>query len=311
MKKIVYIVLCFNLLFVACSSEDTLDLSSGNNKIELTFEVDNYIKSTKATTPGSTEEQTIENLYLFLFPTTGSQSLKKYYISASTFSNGSWNNSDKKILLNTTQAEAGNRIVCIVANCSEIKTSLDNITSFDDLKTILYPTNNPWSTNITTPLLMTGNKTHDFNTNYQLNNVVLIRAVAKVQLNIKLSPEHQSIPIIASKSQYNYKYIDFDKNTYVLKPSAKTDNLVSSANWVAWTATGAVTSYVLDQNKVTSLSLTTYLNERDNAGSAIEISLPYQATGPLPPPEFGDETYKLLLPAKIERNHWYVYDVEI
>jgi hypothetical protein len=98
---------------------------------------------------------------------------------------------------------------------------------------------------------------------------------------------------------------------YVIKPSVKTDNLVSSSTWNAWTATGTVTSYTLVGGKVTGLTLTTYLNERDAAGSAIEISLPFMGSGPLPPPEFGDESYTLKLPAKVERNHWYIYDVAI
>jgi hypothetical protein len=125
---------------------------------------------------------------------------------------------------------------------------------------------------------MSGNKTHDFNTNYQLNNVSLVRALAKVQLNVKLSVQHYSIPVVDGKAQYSYKYIDFDKNTYVFKPSTKTDNLVSSNDWTAWSATGSVSSYTLDQGNVTNLTLTTYINERDNASSAIEIKLPYQAT---------------------------------
>jgi hypothetical protein len=33
--------------------------------------------------------------------------------------------------------------------------------------------------------------------------------------------------------------------------------------------------------------------------------------GPLPPPEFGPELYRLPLPEKIERNNWYRYDIEI
>lgn len=313
MEKIVYIALFLSVFFIACSSDNTSNPDAGNNNIELVFSVNSYIKNTtKATTnQGTIEEQTVGDLYVFLFPTTGSQTLIKYYTSTPAFTGGSWNSNDMKISLNLTQAEVGIRNVYIVANCSSMKAGLDAVTSLSELQSVLQTTDNPWSPNISSPILMSGNKTHNFNANYQLNNVPLIRAIAKVQLNIKLAPEHQGLPIVASKAQYNYKYIDFDKSTYVLKPSVKTDNMESSIAWTAWEATGMATSYVLDQGKVTSLTLTTYLNERDNAGSAIEISLPYQATGPLPPPEFGDETYKLLLPAKIERNNWYVYDIEI
>ncbi len=66
-----------------------------------------------------------------------------------------------------------------------------------------------------------------------------------------------------------------------------------------------------ETGNVPALQLITYLNERTKAGASIEISIPYIDGGILPPPEFGDEVYKLQLPAKIERNNWYVYDVEI
>lgn len=312
MKKIVYIALFLSLFFAACSSEDASEDSLQNKNIELSFSIDNYVRNTtKADNPGTTEEQTITDLCVFLFPTTGSQSLIKYYISAATFSGGSWSNSDKKVKLNLTQAEVGIRNVYIVANSVAFGINLNGINTLTQLQNAFLSISSPWSANIPTPILMSGNKTHDFNSNYQLNNISLVRAIAKVQLNVKLATEHQSIPVVGSKAQYNFKYVNFDKNTYVLKPSVKSDNLVSSTSWTAWDAAGSVTSYTLSQGKVTNLTLTTYLNERDNTGSAIEISLPYQSTGPLPPPEFGDETYKLLLPAKIERNNWYVYDVEI
>lgn len=312
MKRIVYISLLLSLFFVACSNEETTDTALENNKIELSFSIDNYItKQTKAVDAGTVEEQRIDDLYLFLFPSTGSQTLKKYYINTSTFTGGSWNSSNSKVSLNLTQAEAGNRQVYIIANCSSIKSDLDAVVSLTGLQSVLKETSLPWSDNITTPILMSGNKTHDFNSNFQLNNIPLIRAVAKVQLNVKLSAEHQSSPLFNSIAQYNYKFIDFDKNTYALKQASKSDNLVSSSDWVAWQANGTVSSYNLENGKVTELIVTTYINERDNAGSAIEISIPYLGAGPLPPPEFGNETYKLLLPAKIERNHWYIYDMEI
>lgn len=312
MKRIVYISLFLSLLFWACSKEETSDPALDNNKIELSFTIDNYItKQTKAVDAGTVEEQRIDDLYLFLFPTTGSQTLKKYYVNTSTFTGGSWNSSNGKISLNLTQAEAGNRQVYIIANCSSVKSELDAVASLTGLQSVLKETSQPWSDNITTPVLMSGNTTHDFNSNFQLNNIPLTRAVAKVQLNVKLSAEHQSTPVVNSIAQYNYRFIDFDKNTYVLKQISKTDNLASSSDWVAWQASGTVSAYNLENGKVTELIVSTYINERDNAGSAIEISIPYQGAGPLPPPEFGNETYKLLLPAKIERNHWYIYDMEI
>lgn len=316
MKKYVYIIGLLSLLLTACSEDDdSLWSSSDNENIILSFQINSFVKGSlkAATDNGSIAEQTIENLYVFLFPTLGTQVFKSYYISSVNFTGGSWNSADKKILLNLTQTEAGNRDVYIVANCSSLlKTSLDGVSTIAGLQSVLQSNDTPWSTTLTTPILMSGNKAHNFNTNYQLNNVTLIRAIAKVQLNVKLSDSHQGTPLSNgnNSAQYRYKLINFDKNTYVLKPVSKTDNLVSSSTWINWS--DAITSYTLDGNgKVTNLTLTTYLNERDNAGAAIELSLPYFDGGFLPPPEFGDETYKLQLPAKIERNNWYVYEVEI
>lgn len=296
-------------MLIACSSgEESIDDNS--DKIGFTFQINNFVKGSisKATEdPGSTEEQAIEDLYVFLFPTAGTQTLKKYYISNSVFTGGSWNTADNKVLFNLTQTEAGNREVYVVANCSGLKSSLDAVESLTALQSVLQTNSTPWSSSLNTPILMSGNKTHDFTTDKELNSVPLVRALAKVQLNITFGADHQSNAI----SQYRYKFIDFDKNTYVLKQTTKTDNLVSSPDWVTWN-NGVVTSYTTNnEGKVVSLKLTTYLNERDNSGTIIEVSLPYVDGGLLPPPEFGDETYKLSLPVKIERNNWYVYDVEI
>lgn len=296
---------------MACSTDD--NLIEGNNGIELSIQVNNFTRGTLQTSTdnGSASEQTIENLYIFLFPTSGTQTIKSYYISSASFIGGSWNNLQNKVLLNLTQSEAGNRDVYIVANCSNIKTLLDGVSTIAGLYLVLKKNNTPWTPTLDTPILMEGNKIHNFNSNYQLNNIPLLRTIAKVQLNVTLTSKHQGT-LLSNEGipQYKYKFIDFDKNTYVLKPVLKPDDLVSSPAWLNWN--DIVTSCTRDGNgKVTSLSLTTYLNERDNAGTAIELSLPYFDGGLLPPPEFGDETYKLQLPAKIERNNWYIYNVEI
>jgi len=317
MKKNLFIIWLLSQILIACSgNEDSADNNYvNNNKIELSFQIDNLVKGSvkSVSDDGSTAERTIDNLYVFLFPTTSSQTIKKYYISSPSFTGGSWSSSDNKILLNITQTEIGSRDVYIVANCtSEMKTSLDGVTTVVNLQSALQTSSTPWSATLTTPILMSGSKTHDFNSNYQLNSISLVRAIAKVQINATLSASHQAIPLSAENvAQYKYKFIDFDKNTYVLQQTSKIDNLVSSASWNNWEAAGTVSGYTINsEGKVISLSLTTYLNERNSSGTAIEFSLPYSG-GFLPPPEFGDETYKLQLPTKIERNHLYVYDVEI
>lgn len=313
MKIYIYLIGFLSLFLTACSGDDDpVGGSAGNEKIILSFQINSFVKGSlkAATDNGSAAEQSINDLYVFLFPTSGTQTFKSYYISSASFTGGSWSSTDNKVLLNLTQFEAGNRDVYIVANCSGIKASLDAVSSIAGLQSVLQSSDTPWSATLTTPILMSGNKTHDFNSNYQLSSIPLIRAVAKVQLNISLTAEHRGTLLSGEgAAQYKYRLIDFDKNTYVLKPASKTDNLASSHTWVNWN--DVISSYTLDAGKVISLTLTTYLNERDNGGTSIELSLPYFDGGFLPPPEFGDEIYKLQLPVKIERNNWYIYDVEI
>lgn len=313
MKKYRYITWLLCLLLVSCSLYDDR-VDNEDDTIELSMQINSFVKGvllSAETDLGSADEQAIDNLYVFLFPTSGSQTLKKYYVQASTFTGGSWSSADRKLVLDISKTEAGSRDVYVVANCADLKTALDGVGTLAQLQAVMQTSNTPWSAVLKTPILMSGGKLHDFSSNYQLNGIPLVRAVAKVQLNIALSASHQSVPLVDGVARYQYKYINFDKNMYVIKPSVKTDNLVSSSTWNAWTATGTVTSYTLVGGKVTGLTLTTYLNERDAAGSAIEISLPFMGSGPLPPPEFGDESYTLKLPAKVERNHWYIYDVAI
>ena len=129
-------------------------------------------------------------------------------------------------------------------------------------------------------------------------------------------------------ADYRYRYVNFDKDTYVVKPlPTKPDNPVSSndgawpqiAGWMPWgtslnvsPAPDAGSGYTMDSaGKITSLRIITYLNERDTKGAAVEVALPRVDDGELPPPEFGPELYRLPLPEKVLRNHWYKYEVEI
>lgn len=328
MNKILYIALLATLLFASCSSEDIPVTQQDDKNIEIFISVSNFqvstttAQSTRATHAGTAEEQQIENLYLFLFDNTGADPIRYYIDDDFSNSDGVWINTatEKKVSLNLTQAEAGIRQVYIVANCADLKNHLDGVTSVTTLQAVYRSAVEPWSPNIAAPLLMSGNATHNFTDNRQLDNVPLTRAVAKLELNISLKAERQTTPIIqegvpgdwTDVHQYKYRFVDFDKNTYAVKPETKMDDLTSSSAWVNWEASGTVTSYTTDvEGKVIGLTLDTYLNERDHPGTAVELSLPYISGGPLPPPEFGDETYKLPLPTAIERNTWYVYDIEI
>lgn len=341
-KKSIYIlsVLSVWLLF-SCAKDENNEPVTATDRVEIALSVQDFTVqkpslsaqlksvsapakpslSTRATTPASEAENQISNVYIFLFDPTGTKQVITYY-SGGTGGNaaGALDANAKKVTVNKTQTEVGKRQIYVVANCNAtLKIKLDGVTTLAGLDAIFDEISTPWSTTIATPLLMVGSTTYDFTAGYQLKTVPLARAVAKLQLNIILTTTHQSAPTIqqgvpgslTEVYQYKYKFLNFDKNTYVVKPSTKTDALASFTDWVNWAATGNVVSYTLTDGKVTGLALVTYLNERDVAGATVEISLPYNAGGTLPPPEFGGETYKLQLPAAIVRNNWYVYDIEI
>lgn len=333
--KVLYITLLSGLLLAGCSKDNGMDPVLNNRGIELSFRVDDFIRGAvvRATDNGSTAEQAVTSLYLFLFDNTGANPVR-YYIDGATFSGGTYSAADKKITLDMTQAEAGARQVHIVANCGDLKTQLDGVTTVAGLQSVFRDTPQPWSANIASPILMSGSKTHDFRDvaggGFQLNSVPLTRAIAKIELNVKLTPGFQVVPTTngGNITEYRYRYVDFDTRTYVVKPMpTKPANLGSSSanawpNTAGWTPWGALlngatppdagTGYTLDNNgKVTGLRLITYLNERDEAGAVVEIELPRVDAGPLPPPEFGPELYRLPMPDKIERNTWYRYDIEI
>ena len=332
MRKLLNIALLATLIFVACTSEDISLDKQDDKSIEIFLSVSNYqisnasSRSTRSIHAGSNEEKEVENLYLFLFDTNGS--VEKYNVTGTSFSGGTWSVEEGKITLNLTQITAAIRDVYIVANYpSSLQGALDGVTTVSELLTVAHNQGTPWSPDLGTPILMTGNVNgHNFISNRQLNNVPLTRAVAKLELNIKLTAERQSTPTIeqgvpgsgntSTVHQYGYQFVDFDKNTYAYKQTQKVDDLESFANMVNFTETDDVAKYILTGDVVTGLTLITYLNERDshngvNPRSSVELRLPYNSGGPLPPPEFGDEIYKLQLPTIIERNTWYVYDIEI
>lgn len=299
-----YLIIISTLLFVGCTSDDVQD----NELVELSYSIKNYNRSGLAARvpyAGAPEEQQIDNLYLLLFDGGGANPIT--YFVDNTFVDGTWNKVDGKVTLQLTQAEAATRQVYVVANASvTLQATLDAVTTIAALQAAMESTNTPWSPTLQTPILMSGNATHNFVSNRILNSVSLTRAFAKVELNLTLPSKHQDTdPLL-----YRYNFIDFDKNTYILKPTTKTDDLVT-IGWQDWQAAGNVSSYTLQSGKVATLKIVTYINERDNTGSYIDIQLPYHGGGPLPPPEFGNETFKLPLPDKIERNHWYKFDITL
>lgn len=332
MRKKLYITLSSILILVACSIENKMGPETIDRPIEISFFVDGFSRgagASRATNEGSETERQIGNLYLFLFDQTGANPVT-YFIDNATFVGGTWNAALKKVTLDMTQTQAGQRQVCVVANIdATMRTALDGVTTLSGLQTVYTATAQPWSPHISPPLLMFGSKSHNFLSNHLLDNIPLIRTVAKLELNIALSEKFQTTPVITAGNlqEFKYRYVDFDKNSYVVKPTTKPDNLVASSTdaWpqiAGWTLWGSLlnvfpipdvgTGYTVGSNgKVTELRIITYLNERDAAGATVEIALPRADNGMLPPPEFGPELYQLSLSEKILRNHWYKYDIEM
>lgn len=326
MKKYSYILLftITAILLGACSSNDIPDGENPNDKttIEIGISSKNYTihkTSTKsatvrATDAGTANEQKVENIYLFLFDNTGANAVK-YYINSASFTGGTWSDTDKKVTLAMTQAAAGERQVYVVANCADIQTALSGVTTVSQLQAVLKETAQPWSNNITTPIMMSGSVTHNFINNRVLSAVQLERAVAKVELNIDLEKSFQSkITTTGGLSpEYQYRFVNFDKQTYVVKPSTKSESDLatshaSDAVWFSWKSE----DIEIDNNGyATHLKLSTYLNERFKPGATIEVRMFYNDGGLLPPPEFGPETYTFPTFDKVQRNHKYVFDAEI
>lgn len=343
-KRILYISLLAVLLFPACTSEEVPGEEPGSENIEVLFSVSNYQvttvrAATRATDAGNSYEQAINDFYLFLFPGSGNTNLvRKYYIDGTGVvqigvpgSFGTYDATGKKVSLNLTKAEAGNREVYIVANTAgntPLQTALDGVTSILGLQAVLSTTATPWSPVLTTPILMSGSESHNFMTERVLGTGIggneplrLVRALARIELNITLKDEHKS----ASIADYKYKYTNFHKETNVIKKATSTDpgDMASSTtdiwpNTTGWTPWGSAldtqgmgSAHTVSGGVVTTLKLVTYVNERDDAGAAIEIEVPYNGSGPLPPPEFGPELYKLEFPEGIQRNYWYVHEIEI
>ena len=136
MRKVnyIYLVLLATLLFVACSSDDVLEKGS-NNRVELSYSISNFNVNgitTRATDEGSTAEQQIDNLYLFLFDMTGANPIKYFIDNTFAVANGVWDEANGKINLKLTQGDAGNRQVYVVANVTPaLKTTLDGVTTLE------------------------------------------------------------------------------------------------------------------------------------------------------------------------------------
>ncbi len=328
-NKLLFLSLLSVYLFTSCTKDNEMNHKE-NQPIEISFSVSDFHEELRAgTEPGSMAEQKIDNLYFLLFDNAGTNP-KRYYIDNHSAMGATWLVSEKKVILPITQNEARERQVYVVANAdAALKGKLDAVTSVGALQNVFSTTEKPWSEQLKSPFLMSGHKDHDFKTDYQLKTVPLTRAVAKVVLNIKLSAKYQTKKqlIGTSLSNFKYRYVHFDKRTYVLKPGVKPDDPTDSAHdlwpkvtdWQLWggslNATPEVDAgfgYKCDsQGQVLSLKAITYINERDNKGAAIQIALYPLDGGLLPPPEFGPEFHVVPLPDKIERNHWYSYDIEI
>ena len=327
--KYIYLLLISAILFGACSKDDLpsgIDVS--DDEVAISYSLKKYVQvvtngnSTKSASETRNinieagDEENIDNLYI-LMVNSGWSDIKRFYTASSNFAEGTWNAAGENVTIKMTQSEAGQRDVYVIANISTtMKLALDGVTNLTGLQGVLESKTEPWSgtgaTNLKHPILMSGMKSHNFVTQGRvLSSVELIRAFAKVELNVTLPTKHQS----TNEADYKYNFVDFDKNTYVLEKTNKVTS-IGTTGWKPFTSNtdgdkDYVSEFIKTGDVVTSLKIITYINETTNANSYIEIQLPYKDGGFLPPPEFGPETFILPRQGKIKRNHWYKYDVEL
>lgn len=307
------------LLLSSCVKED---FSCCPTEITITYHLSEFTPqdgfSLRAAPTGppyaTTEENTIENLYLFLFPKVQGQIFKKYYLSSPISSGEGFEgtfqiqNLAGNIALSLSPERAGLRDVYLVANCdTDLKAALDAVETVDALKAVMRTNSAPWT--MTTPLLMSGESlNYDFAVTPTLNEITLTRAVAKIQIDIALdNVAHRSSVI----SDYGYKYLNFGKNTYAIKNVGDQPNSVSQ---MEWQTTGISVEEV--SGKVESFTLTTYINEYDDDATqtpvaTVQFKFPYYPLSGMPPPEFGDDIYTIQLPTAVMRNRFYYYNVNV
>ena len=318
MNKLLYIYLFATLILSACSPEEIPDNEpKGDKQIELKLSVKSFEGEslTRAGFDATAEENQIDNLYLFIQSGT---TLHKYYIAAPSFTGGSWVQADNKIILALSQAEASTADVYVVANISaSTKTTLDAVTSIANLKSTSVTTATPWTSSISTPLIMSGEKlAHNFVTTPILNAVPLYRAVAKLDIEVTLSEQYQSTPTVTNPytneviDQYKYQLLNFNQNTFLLNSATNPESLTGTTGWT--TIGDNISSHsTSNDDKVNKLTFTTYLNDRvSGEPTTINVLLPFWDNG-MPPPQFIEDGYPIKLPAKIERNHYYKVKVNM
>ena len=317
------IALLILALFVAGGCEKVSLPAEAEKQVEIGFAVANSVvqpmtrtvATRGAETPTATEK-TINNLYIFLFPQDGG--VIKQYIETSTASNSEYaliTGAETGVkLLTVTQSQAGTSDVYIVANCSDIKSSLDGVSSAADLNNVLHTITMPGEI-VANNLLMVGKSStaYNFITDHQLKTIPLTRAMARIDVELTLGSEYQS----STPSEYGYRCIDFGSELWLVEKAdpQETEKVVStvSSPVVVW---NEVTTYPAT-GTISKISFSVYLNEYNNTGdttapiASIEIKLPLNDTGgPLPPPEFGGDLYRFYLPAEVKRNRVYQYTLE-
>lgn len=293
---------------------------------------------TRSTEQGVGNENTIGNVYIYLFAADGNSVLSgspfKFYAADNTDPT-QWADANTVIIRKTPQ-EAASRLVYVVANVDESNTAfaaaLNGATTVTQLKNVVKTA----PVSVPAPFLMEGHTAaaHNFAANRRAD-VTLYRAIAKLEFTLDIS----RLPQLDATHANAYKLMQFGNRTWVIELPRVQDlaHTTGSPDWIPLNGTLTFSAYVneyahtlSDGNKTpyVLVNLPYKLIVQQGTQTGQNPGLPPPEADPdnpvssqnivlLPPPEFEPDAarqhnyYRVYMPVELKRNHLYRYKMTV